>query len=930
VFLFWLPFIFLPYPPLIKNINFRRADMDITKAELDAIKRSNDLVSIIQSRGIKLKKKGKNYVGLCPFHKENTPSFTVDPVKQLWNCFGCPSNGKGSTGGDVIGFIVKYDNISFREAVERLKKEGSGIFQGSEHLQNSKPGIREDTKPDILSPKKQKLLNRAIQYYQTTLLEDTRGIDYLQKERGIMDRQSILDFGAGFASGRLLEILPPEGELIEDLKSIGILNDKGNELFSGSVVFPLFDSNNNAVSIYGRRIEDGDIRHLYLPGKKRGLINWQAAKRSKSLILAESVIDALSLYDAGFKHVIPCYGTNGLIEDHLFLFSRYNTKEIYLCFDSDPSGKEASIKTADQLKEKGISVHIIDLPEKDINDYFKRHTPEEFEGLIKKANPHSCHRSGKAKKPLETIFTPTDHGFIIGYGQRRYEVKGISRMGTQLKATIKAYKNKASSHPRFELSTIDLYSNRSREWFARLCVSIFDEHESLLKEDLNRILEKVESYQPPSEQKRKPELTEGEKKEALEFLENPDLFDQILADLEACGHTGEDTNKLLCYIASVSRKIDDPISILIQSRSAAGKSSLQEAILALVPEEDYVLYTRITDQALFYKEEDSLVHKILAIEEAEGMGGAAYSIRNIQSSKSLSIACTGKDPVTGKQRTQEHKVKGPVMVMLTTTRPDIDEETASRFICISIDETREMTERIHKIQREEDTLQGLLRRIKKERIIRKHQNAQRLLNPLYVVNPYSPYLSFPTYTLRSRRDHKKYLNLIKAIAFIHQYQREKKGISQDGEIIDYIEVTLEDIEYANRIANEILGRSLDEISSPARNLLDLIHKMVKERANGDKSYTFRRREIREYTGWSDWQVKHYIKELEDMEYLYSKAGNKGKEYVYELNYNGQGEDGKKFYLGLTRVDEIKKRFNLEAKKTELEVKSTTRRVHGGH
>lgn len=180
-----------------------------------------------------------------------------------------------------------------------------------------------------------------------------------------------------------------------------------------------------------------------------------------------------------------------------------------------------------------------------------------------------------------------------------------------------------------------------------------------------------------------------------------------------------------------------------------------------------------------------------------------------------------------------------------------------------------------------------------------------------MINPYSHYLTFPTQTLRSRRDHKKYLNLIKAIAFIHQYQREKKTINHDGEIIDYIEVTLKDIEHANQLANEILGKSLDTISSPARSLLGLIHKMVKEKGWEDESYTFRRREIREYINWSDWQVKHYIKELEGMEYLYSKIGSKGKEYVYELNYNGQGQDGKKFFLGLTEVKDIKKRLKDE-------------------
>ena len=213
------------------------------------------------------------------------------------------------------------------------------------------------------------------------------------------------------------------------------------------------------------------------------------------------------------------------------------------------------------------------------------------------------------------------------------------------------------------------------------------------------------------------------------------------------GVTGEETNKLVGYLAAVSRKLDEPLSVLIQSRSAAGKSTLQDAILSLVPDEDYVKYTRITDQALFYKDEDSLVHKILAIEEEMGMGGAAYSIRNIQSSKKITVAATGKDPGTGKMKTEEYTVNGPVAVMITTTAAELEGETASRFLFLTIDESTKMTEAIHRMQREAETLEGLVRKKKQDRIIKKHHNAQRLLKPLAVVNPFTKYLSYPNQSL---------------------------------------------------------------------------------------------------------------------------------------------------------------------------------------
>ena len=354
------------------------------------------------------------------------------------------------------------------------------------------------------------------------------------------------------------------------------------------------------------------------------------------------------------------------------------------------------------------------------------------------------------------------------------------------------------------------------------------------------------------------------------------------------------------------------MSILIQSRSAAGKSTLQDAILSLVPNEDFVKYTRITDQALFYKAEDSLVNKIIAIEEEEGMGGAAYSIRNIQSAKKITVAATGKDAATGKMRTEEYTVKGPVAVMITTTAAELEGETASRFLFLTIDESTKMTEAIHNKQREADTLEGLIKKNKKEKIIRKHHTAQRLLKPLAVVNPFSQHLSYPSGSLRTRRDHKKYLNLIRAIAFLFQSQREIKTINVEGQSVEYIEVSLDDIEKANKLANEVLGQSLDELAKPSRTLLSGIYNMVKEETEKGgipiEHFFFNRRMIREYINWTDWQIRAHIRQLEEMEYLGVRMGAQGKQYSYALNYKGQAEEEGRCYLNLTPVEEIKKQL----------------------
>jgi DNA primase len=907
----------------------------IEKDRIESIKASVDLVALINAKGITLKKNGKSYFGLCPFHHDTHPSLSVNPSKNLWQCFGC------GAGGDVIRFVELFDQVDFKEAVKRLSPLNFATGQADNDFKSSASTGRpaKPAKQD-LTVKERKLLSKVVSYYQHTLTQDNRGINYLKNDRGITDNQTLKDFGAGYVNGTLLEILPEDEGVIKALKRIGILNNKGHEVFYNCVVFPLYNSRGTIVNLYGRSIDDDpassrpgrdyaatSVTHLYLPGPRSGIVNRQAVKRSQSIILTESIIDALTLYDQGFKNVVPIYGVNGLIDDHLSLFNR-KVREAYLVFDADEAGQKASEAVALRLKEKEIIPHIVALPVKDVNVYFKRHTPEEFEALLKTVNPRSLEQSDKINNRKKTLYKETDHGFIVGYGDRQYQIKGIQRGDTQLKVTVKASTDVTKQVP-FELTTIDLYSSRSRIWFAKLCADLFGASEELIREDTGKVLTHVENYNPRQKKTDPPRATQEEIDLAMKFLKNPDMLEELLSDLMIMGVIGELINKVVCYLAATSRKLSKPISVLIQSRSSAGKSTLQNAILSLMPDEAYEKYTRVTDQSLFYKEEDSLVHKILAIEEDVGMGGAAYPIRNIQSSGQITVAATGKDPGTGKMKTEEYTVKGPVAVMLTTSAAELDQETASRFVSLAIDESVQMTAAIHAKQRESRTLKGLSQKKKTAKIIKKHQIAQRLLKSIAVVNNFTPYLSYPSESLVTRRDHEKYLGLIDAVAYLHQYQRPVRTMDIDGEPVEYIEVTLADIDKANQLANEVLGQSLDELARPSRTLLDGIFKMVKEIAEKssipiDEVY-FTRRMIREYMGWSDWQIKTHIKQLEELEYLYIRIGSRGKQYSYALNYSSQlersvnpacrkaaagGEDNSKFFLNLTPVEEIKKLMGL--------------------
>jgi hypothetical protein len=382
-------------------------------------------------------------------------------------------------------------------------------------------------------------------------------------------------------------------------------------------------------------------------------------------------------------------------------------------------------------------------------------------------------------------------------------------------------------------------------------------------------------------------------------------LERILADFQRCGVVGETTNKLVGYLSAVSRKLDEPLAIILQSTSAAGKSSLMDAILAFVPEEERIKYSAMTGQSLYYLGDADLQHKVLAIVEEEGAERASYALKLLQSEGELTIASTGKDPQSGRMVTQEYHVEGPVMIMLTTTAIDIDEELLNRCIVLTVDESREQTRAIHVLQRERETLAGMLLKLDRDATLRLHRNAQRLLRPLRVVNPFAQRLTFLDDRTRTRRDHMKYLTLIRTLALLHQHQRPVKNANG----VQYLEATFEDIATANRLASEVLGRSLDELPPQTRRLLLLLDEFVRAECERRKiaraDFRFSRRDVRERIRWSDTALKVHLHRLEEMEYLLVHRAKRGQGFVYEMLYGGEGQDGKPFVMGLLDAESLR-------------------------
>ncbi len=515
------------------------------------------------------------------------------------------------------------------------------------------------------------------------------------------------------------------------------------------------------------------------------------------------------------------------------------------------------------------------------------------------AEPMAIDMPPLARAPVqEPLAAVSDNEITLLFGDgvqaRRWRVRGLAKnLAYEVLKVNVLVAASTEAGGAFHVDSFDLYAARARSAYLAQAAAELGVSVDLLKADLGRVLLKLEALQDEAiqaalkpKESAVPMMSDSDQAAALALLKSPDLPARILADFEAAGVVGEATNKLVGYLAAVSRKLDRPLAVVIQSSSAAGKSSLMDAILAFVPEEERIQYSAMTGQSLFYMGQTSLKHKILAIAEETGAHRASYALKLLQSEGELTIASTGTDAATGNLITQEYKVEGPMSLFMTTTAIDIDEERMNRCLVLSVDENREQTRAIHQLQRQRRTLAGLTQRHEKQAILTIHQNAQRLLKSLAVVNPWADQLTFLDDRTRTRRDHDKYLTLIDVITLLHQHQRPIKSAVVAGQTIEYIEASLTDIELANALAHEVLGTSLDELPPQTRRVLAGVHELVRAKmttqAALQRDIRFSRSQVRTNTGLSDTQARVHLERLCAMEYLLTHRGQRGQSYEYEL------------------------------------------------
>ncbi|TBV08458.1 CHC2 zinc finger domain-containing protein [Stutzerimonas kirkiae] len=769
----------------------------IPVAELERLKREVSLVRLIQSQGHELKKRGKDWVMHCVFHEEKTPSLSISPEKNLYHCFGC------GAAGSVIDWVMKTQGVSLPHAVQLLRNDAPldstekvGVTRS--HARHLPPLAAGSAASELEAAA---LLQSVSEFYHANLKQSPEALAYLES-RGLTHPELVEHFQLGYANKTLTYRLPAghtqAGKQVrQQLQAVGVLRSSGHEHLNGCLVVPVIglegganpEQTHRVVQLYGRRLQPnhkipaGQSRHLYLAAPLRGVWNEAALVGGGEVILCESLIDAMTFWCAGFRHVIAAYGVNGFGQDHWQALKHHGTRRVVIAYDRDAAGDAAAATLGEALRGAGIEVFRLLFPQGLDANAFARQVESPAQALgellqqalwqgkgvaseaddasssaaapqaVVECEPESVVVSteplapvpgaavGQPQSVVESFSENAQGDLLLTVADRHWRVRGWKKnLGPEQMRVNVQVRREASEQAEaaYYVDSFDLYAAKARSSYVKQASLELGVSEELLKRDLGQVLLKLEGLQEAAiraalaPKNPTPTLSAEDEQSALELLRAPKLIERLEADLARCGVVGESSNLLAGYLAAVSRKLDQPLAVLIQSSSAAGKSSLMDAVLNLMPEEERIQYSAMTGQSLFYLGETDLQHRILAIAEEEGVRQAAYALKLLQSDGELTIASTGKDDTTGNLVTKQYRVQGPVMLMLTTTAIDIDEELLNRCLVLTINESREQTEAIHAAQRHKQTLDGLLADAEKQAITRLHQNAQRLLKPLAV------------------------------------------------------------------------------------------------------------------------------------------------------------------------------------------------------
>lgn len=780
----------------------------------------------------------KNSLLKCPFHEDKTASLQLYPKTNTYHCFGC-----GKT-GDVIQFIEEYDKCSKHEAIIKAK-ELTGIIN-----------LPKETKP-------LQNMQETFTKLQQSLQRSQKAKDYLQS-RNIDLTKHVIGYNSGNSYNKM----------------------------KYCTIFPLRDKQNEITSFYGRSVIDNTNSKHYYSANRNGLYPKYPQPETTKLILTEAIIDTATLLQipeiTKEFTILSLYGTNGLTEEHKRAISQLNQlNEIVLFFDGDEPGREAIKKHAETLQQlkPGTKLSYVNTPDsEDINSLSVKYDNDCLLQLLSERLLFSNEKSIEKEKPVNNhkpshelnILNPNKISYATGTAI--YYIKGGLRKELDSLRVSLVIENPTTTIK--SRSKLDLYEDKQVEKLSREASEKLGLRADLLEMDLSAMTDLLEEY-------RETQLTETETNkpkyqlppttiaECTNFLKQADLINQINELIGKSGVIGEEHNRLFLFVIATSYKMPDTLHALIQGSSGSGKTHLLSKIGGLIPPEDSIFLTRVTESSFYNYDEKYFNHKLLCMEDLDGLKEEAYlAFRELQSKGMLTSSTSIKNE-NGTIQGFVKTVKGPIASISATTKGEIYEDNMSRIFLIAVNESNEQTQRIIKYQNRRAAGGINLQEEKQTKAF--IQNMVRLLKPYQVVNPYAEKIILPQEAHKIRRLTELYHAFVKQITLINQYQRKKDN---QGRLI----TEKEDLHTANEIMFESIILKIDELDGSLRQFYEQLKQYIQKQGAEYQNYQFTQREIRQALNMSKSQLQRYINDLLDLEYLQQSGGYQNRGYKYKITY----------------------------------------------
>jgi DNA primase len=836
----------------------------------------------------------RNQMLSCPFHPDKTPSLQVYPQTNTVYCFSgnCKTHGKSL---DVIDFIMHKENLSKYEAILKAKE-----LTGHTATTN--------TKPEALS--KQAVMSKVWQSSQKAFAGSERarsyatlrGLDWQLVQPGFIGEK----FGSSW--NKLLK---------ESAVSYGVLRKTKDGRYipqlKDCLVFPLKDREGKPLSFYGRSIaENAEGYHFYLKDR-RGLYPEYPAEDTKKLILTESIIDAATLLQneevSQTYSILALFGTNGLTEEHLEAIKALTElEEIIFFLDGDEAGRKSTQKNAATLKAllPNIKISSVNTPEgEDINSLLESHEPQIFTHLLNERLLFSTETTDSNETALR--FVNSDEKKNITEQKKNPEISfqaeaqpqesqplikeqgkltfttstalyqvlgGVPKQLDNLKISLAIESLQTARKSR---SKLDLYEDRQVERVAKEAAEKLNLRADLLQLDLEQLTDLLEEYRENQEKetaKVRTKLSAAIEAKCISFLQKSDLLERLNELIGKAGVVGEEQNRLFLLGIAASYKMPQPLHALIQGSSGSGKTHLLSKISQFIPDEDKKHFTRVTESSFYNYGMYDLQNKLICLEDLDGMKEEAFlAFRELQSKGEISSSTSGKDE-QGNIRAYEKVVYGPIASLACTTKGEIYEDNMSRCFLVAVDETEQQTQRV--IQYQNRKAAGKIDVSQEKEAANFMQHCIRMLKPYPVINPYADKVNLPKEAHKIRRLNELYQCYVKQVTLLHQYQRQT---DKQGRLISQ----KEDLQQAAELMFESILLKVDELNGSLRQFYEELKSYIRTKGY-EQSYQFGQREIRQALKISKTQLKRYLNDLMQLEYIQLSGGYANRGYQYKISY----------------------------------------------